>query len=98
MAAFALRPIALMIEDYDDDGNLKSSSPVIFLAEIWTPTVSNVQVSTDAPDTPAVEYCADGYHVDPTDCTSFFICLNGYRFPTGSFERLSACPFAWVEP
>ena len=96
MAAFALRPIALMIEDYDDDGHVKSSSPVIFLAEIWTPTVSYVQVSTDAPDTPAVEYCSDGYHVDPADCTSYFICLNGYRFPTESFEKLLDCSFAWA--
>ena len=94
MAAFGLRPIALMIEDFDDDGNLKSSSPIIFLAEIWTPTVTYVQVSTDAPDTPAVEYCSDGYHVDPADCTQYFICLNGHRFPTESFENLFASGFA----
>lgn len=84
-----------MIEDFDDDGNLKSSLPVIFLAEIWTPTVSYIQVSTEAPDTPAIEYCSDGYHVDPADCTSYFICLNGYRFPTESFKKLFARLFAY---
>ena len=46
LADSGLRPIALMIEDFDDDGNLKSSSPIIFLAEIWTPTVDNMAVST----------------------------------------------------
>ena len=47
LAEFGLRPIALMIEDFDDDGNLKSSSPLIFLAEIWTPTVDTMAISTD---------------------------------------------------
>lgn len=81
LATFGLRPIALMIEDFDDYGNLKSSSPVIFLAEIWTPTVTYVQISTEAPDTPATQDCPDGYHVDPNDCTSYFICLNNHVFP-----------------
>ena len=36
-----IKPIALMIEDFDANGNVKSSTPIQFLAQVWTPTVSS---------------------------------------------------------
>lgn len=35
-----VKPIALMIEDFDVNGNIKSSTPIQFLAQVWTPNVS----------------------------------------------------------
>ena len=35
--ADGLKPIALMIEDFDKSGNVKSSTPIQFLAQVWTP-------------------------------------------------------------
>jgi len=36
-----VKPIGLMIEDFDSDGNLKSSIPVQFLAQVWTPNLNS---------------------------------------------------------
>lgn len=35
-----VKPIALMIEDFDVNGNVKSSTPIQFLAQVWTPSLS----------------------------------------------------------
>ena len=35
-----LKPIALMIEDFDHDGNVRSSIPIQFLAQVWTPSLT----------------------------------------------------------
>ena len=35
-----VKPICLMIEDFDEYGNVKSSVPVQFLAVVWTPDES----------------------------------------------------------
>merc|ERR1712147_361296 len=34
------KPIGLMMEDFDADGNVRSSIPVQFLAQVWTPNMS----------------------------------------------------------
>ena len=36
-----VKPIGLMIEDFDSDGNLRSSVPVQFLAQVWTPNLNS---------------------------------------------------------
>ena len=33
-----VKPIAVQVEDYDADGNIRSSMPVQFLATVWTPS------------------------------------------------------------
>jgi hypothetical protein len=38
-----VKPIALMIEDFDSNGNVKSSIPVQFLAMLWTPNINRSQ-------------------------------------------------------
>ena len=35
-----VKPIALMIEDFDSNGNVRSSVPVQFLAMVWTPDLN----------------------------------------------------------
>ena len=35
-----VKPIALMMEDFDSEGNIRSSVPVQFLAQVWTPTMN----------------------------------------------------------
>ena len=39
-AGSGLKPIALMIEDFDANGNVKSSTPIQFLAQVWTPNIT----------------------------------------------------------
>ena len=34
-----VKPIALMIEDFDSYGNVKSSTPIQFLAQVWKPNI-----------------------------------------------------------
>jgi len=36
-----VKPIAIMVEDFDAAGNIRSSVPVQFLATVWSPTNSN---------------------------------------------------------
>ena len=36
-----VKPIGLMIEDFDSNGNVKSSIPVQFLAQVWTPNLNS---------------------------------------------------------
>ena len=35
-----VKPIALMMEDFDSEGNIRSSVPVQFLAQVWTPDMN----------------------------------------------------------
>ena len=35
-----VKPVALMMEDFDAQGNVRSSVPVQFLAQVWTPNMS----------------------------------------------------------
>lgn len=35
-----VKPVGLMMEDFDADGNVRSSIPVQFLAQVWTPNMS----------------------------------------------------------
>jgi len=35
-----VKPIGLMMEDFDSNGNVRSSIPVQFLAQVWTPNMS----------------------------------------------------------
>ena len=39
-STFGVKPIGLMIEDFDADGNVRSSIPVQFLAKVWTPNIN----------------------------------------------------------
>ena len=51
-----VKPVSLMIEDFDIDGNVRSSVPVQFLARVWTPNLQSRTLSypdwfaTDADD------------------------------------------------
>ena len=40
-SSFGVKPIGLMIEDFDADGNVRSSIPVQFLAKVWTPDITS---------------------------------------------------------
>ena len=42
-----VKPIALMIEDFDSNGQLRSSIPVQFLAQVWTPNVNTRSIGYD---------------------------------------------------
>ena len=44
-----VKPIALMMEDFDAQGNVRSSIPVQFLAQVWTPSM-NSRSFTGYPD------------------------------------------------
>merc|ERR1711931_220128 len=35
-----VKPIGLMMEDFDASGNVRSSIPVQFLAQVWTPNMA----------------------------------------------------------
>jgi len=35
-----VKPVGLMMEDFDSNGNVRSSVPVQFLAQVWTPNMS----------------------------------------------------------
>lgn len=35
-----VKPVGLMMEDFDADGNVRSSIPVQFLAQVWTPNMA----------------------------------------------------------
>ena len=35
-----VKPVGLMMEDFDADGNVRSSIPVQFLAQVWTPNMN----------------------------------------------------------
>ena len=39
-SSFGVKPIGLMIEDFDADNNVRSSIPVQFLAKVWTPDIT----------------------------------------------------------
>ena len=36
-----VKPVALMIEDFDSAGNVRSSVPIQFLAQVWTPNLNS---------------------------------------------------------
>lgn len=38
-STFGVKPIAIMMEDFDALGNVRSSIPVQFLAQVWTPSL-----------------------------------------------------------
>ena len=42
VASDGVKPITLMVEDFDKNGNLRSSIPAQFLAVIWTPQESQI--------------------------------------------------------
>lgn len=44
-STFGVKPVGLMIEDFDADGNVRSSIPVQFLAKVWTPDLSTRGIS-----------------------------------------------------
>lgn len=44
-----VKPVGLMMEDFDSDGNIKSSIPVQFLAQLWTPDINSRSVSPNYP-------------------------------------------------
>lgn len=39
-----VKPIAIQIEDFDSNGNILSSTPIQFLATVWTPTTTNFRL------------------------------------------------------
>lgn len=41
-----VKPIAIQIEDFDSNGNVKSSMPLQFLATVWTPQNTNFRTSS----------------------------------------------------
>jgi len=49
-----VKPIAVQVEDFDANGNLKSSMPVQFLATVWTP--GNTNFRSSARDTTPYQY------------------------------------------
>ena len=44
-----VKPVGLMMEDFDSNGNVKSSIPVQFLAQVWTPDMNSRSVSPNYP-------------------------------------------------
>ena len=44
-----VKPIGLMMEDFDSNENIKSSIPVQFLAQVWTPDMNSRSVSPNYP-------------------------------------------------
>ena len=40
-----VKPIAIQVEDYDENGNVKSSMPAQFLAAVWTPAMGDARGS-----------------------------------------------------
>lgn len=44
-ASDGVKPIAIHVEDFDSNGNKKSSMPLQFLATVWTPSNSNFRTS-----------------------------------------------------
>lgn len=43
-----VKPIGLMIEDFDSNGNVRSSIPIQFLAMVWTPNLARGRVGQSA--------------------------------------------------
>ena len=44
-----VKPVGLMMEDFDSNGNVKSSIPVQFLAQVWTPDMNARSVTPNYP-------------------------------------------------
>ena len=42
-----VKPIALMMEDFDSNNNVRSSIPVQFLAQVWTPNMNTRSIGYD---------------------------------------------------
>ena len=42
-----VKPIGLMMEDFDANGNVRSSIPVQFLARVWTPNMNSRELGAD---------------------------------------------------
>ena len=42
-----VKPIGLMMEDFDSNGNVRSSIPVQFLAQVWTPNMNTRSIGYD---------------------------------------------------
>ena len=40
-SSHGVKPIGLMMEDFDADGNVRSSIPVQFLGQVWTPNLTS---------------------------------------------------------
>ena len=49
MATTGVKPIAIMIEDHDVEGNVLSAIPVQFLAMLWNPQEMEAQDENDSP-------------------------------------------------
>ena len=45
--SLGVKPIGLMMEDFDSSGNVRSSIPVQFLGLVWTPNMSTRSVGTE---------------------------------------------------
>ena len=45
-----VKPIGLMMEDLDANNNVRSSIPVQFLAQVWTPSMNSTKRSSNYPD------------------------------------------------
>ena len=61
---FGVKPVGIMMEDFDANGNIKSSIPVQFLAAVWTPQSSARRASAILGDLVYPEWFAekDGDH------------------------------------
>jgi hypothetical protein len=44
LATDGVKPLAIQIEDFDSDGNILSSTPIQFLATVWTPNNTNFRL------------------------------------------------------
>ena len=65
-----VKPISVMVEDFDEFGNIRSSIPVQFLASVWTPTNSNFihrQLALHGPGNPFIY--KPFFHLDDHDIT-----------------------------
>ena len=46
-SSVGVKPIGLMMEDFDSNGNVRSSIPVQFLAQVWTPNLNTRSIGYD---------------------------------------------------
>jgi len=45
-----VKPVGIMMEDVDSNGNVRSATPVQFLAQVWTPSMNARAINVQYPD------------------------------------------------
>ena len=94
-----VKPIALMIEDFDANGSIKSSTPIQFLAQVWTPNVSarslipSMRIQTTEIDSDCWPNC---YPVIPDDNDDDYI--DGRKKRSILMPESRSSPAAYCDP